>query len=240
MNKILGSAAILISITLPALAFGQASELAKAVEELADKLAFASKGQVLTVEGERVYLDLRKQAGIRAGTRFEVAHPDAPSSVGGRGLGYAERVIAEIEIAHVGEAIAIARVIEQERPFETGDRVYQHHKNIRRVAVTEFPYADTFNDFTKLVRDRLDTNLVQRRMLVMERGMLQKMQQEFKIPLRTLGVEGLVVGRVDDLGDSVAIAARLIDVENGNVITGARVVLSKTDGGSRKMREEQP
>ena len=79
MNKLLGSAVLLISMLLPGLVFGQAGELTKAVSELADKLAFAGKGQVLGVEGDTIYISLGQQDGILEGNKFEVVRLGNPS-----------------------------------------------------------------------------------------------------------------------------------------------------------------
>ena len=165
--------------SLPASA--QESELAKRVAELSDRLAFSSKGQILSVKGDQVYLDMGEQAGIVEGTRFEVVRLGEPLLVGGKVIGHEETIIGEIDILRVREGIAIAKMIRKEQPFEKGDRVYQLKKKVQRVAVAEFPYGETFNDFTKNVQDMLYTSLTQKGMSVVERQKLEEVLREQKI-----------------------------------------------------------
>jgi cytochrome c556 len=130
----------LITLALSALAgslhplptSAQESELAKRVAELSDRLAFSSKGQILSVKGDQVYLDMGEQAGIVEGTRFEVVRLGEPLLVGGKVIGYEETIIGEIEILRVREGSAIAKMVKKEQPFEKGDRAYQ----LRETATT--------------------------------------------------------------------------------------------------------
>jgi hypothetical protein len=159
----------------------QESELAKRVAELSDRLAFSSKGQILSVKGDQVYLDMGEQAGIVEGTRFEVVRLGEPLLAGGKIMGHEETIIGEIEILRVREGSAIAKMVKKEQPFEKGDRVYQLKKRVQRVAVAEFPYGETFNDFTKNVQDMLYTSLTQKGMSVVERQKLEEVLREQKI-----------------------------------------------------------
>ncbi|MGH8065511.1 MAG: FlgO family outer membrane protein [Candidatus Entotheonellia bacterium] len=233
---------IFLSILLtPLLSMAQESELAKRISELADRLAFASKGQVLSIRGNQAYLDMGEQAGVVEGTRLEVVRLGDPLVVGGKVIGHEETIIGEVEIIRVREGIAIAKLVKQEQPFQKGDRAYQMKKKVQRVALAEFPYADGFNDFTRNVQEMLYTNLIQKGMSVVERQKLEEVLREQKIAYtgivdlataaqvgKLLGVEGVVVGSVTDLGNTVALTARLIDVEKGTAVTAARVELAKT------------
>ena len=232
---------ILTILLAPLLSMAQDSELAKRISELAERLAFASKGQVLSVRGNQAYLDMGEQAGVIEGTRLEVVRLGDPLVVGGKVIGHEETIIGEIEIVRVREGIAIAKLLKQEQPFQKGDRAYQIKKKVQRVALAEFPFGDGFNDFTRNVQDLLYTNFIQKGMSVVERQKLEEVLREQKIAYtgiidlataaqvgKLLGVEGVVVGSVTDLGNTVALTARLIDVEKGTAVTAARVELAKT------------
>ena len=64
MRRILGAATVFISLWLPWVAFGQTDELTKAIGELADKLAFSRKGDVVGMEGDTIYISLGWQEGV--------------------------------------------------------------------------------------------------------------------------------------------------------------------------------
>jgi hypothetical protein len=77
---------------VPLLGMAQESELAKRISELADRVAFASKGQVLSVRGNQAYLDMGEQAGVIEGTRLEVVRLGDPLVVGGKVIGHEETI----------------------------------------------------------------------------------------------------------------------------------------------------
>lgn len=106
-----------------------------------------------------------------------------------------------------------------------GYRVYELRKKITRIAVTEFPFRDKFNALTRTVQDILSTTLIQKGITVVEREKLEEVLREQKagttgvIDLSTaaqmgklLGVEA-VVGSIADLGNSLGIIGRLVDVD---------------------------
>ena len=135
----------------------------------------------------------------------------------------------------------MAKVTEKIMAIQEGDKVYQKMKKVTRVAITEFSYGEEFNDFTKGVQDILYTNLIlQRGMTVVEREKLQQVLEEQKISFtgmidlataarigKMLGVEAVVVGAVADMGNSLDIRARLVDVEKGVAITAAQIGVVK-------------
>ena len=107
--------------------------------------------------------------------------------------------------------------------------------------MTEFPFRDKFNALTRNVQDILHTNLIQKGMTVVEREKLDEVLREQKkgttgvIDLATaaqmgklLGVEAVVVGGISDLGNSLAIIGRLVDVEKGVALSAGRLELAKT------------
>jgi len=223
-------------------AFAQENGLSRKVSELADKLAFAVEGYVVGVAGETVYIDLGQNAGIVEGVKFEVVRLDKerPFKKGEKIIGYPETEVGEIEITKVRKGMSLARVTEKTMAIQKGDKVYQKMKKVTRVAITEFTYGEEFNDFTKNVQDILYTNLIQRGMIVVEREKLEQLLEEQKISFtgmidpataakigKMLGVEAVVVGTVADMGNSLDIRARLVDVEKGVAITAAQVGVVK-------------
>jgi len=134
----------------------------------------------------------------------------------------------------------LAKVTDKIMDIQEGDKVYQKVKKVTRVAITEFSYGEEFNDFTKGVQDILYTNLIQRGMTVVEREKLQQLLEEQKVSFtgmidlaaaakigKMLGVEAVLVGTVADMGNSLDIRARLVDVEKGVAITAAQVGVVK-------------
>jgi TolB-like protein len=241
MRRILGAATIFISLWLPWVAFGQTDALTKGVGELADKLAFSRKGDVVGVEGDTLYISLGWQEGVLEGTRFEVVRLGEPLMIGDQILGYKETHVAEVEVIRAREKNAIAQVVRRSGDIEKGDRVYELRKKITRVAVTEFPFRDNFNALTRNVQDILYTTLIQKGITVVEREKLEEVLREQEIGTRglidlstaaqmgkLLGVEAVVVGSISDLGNSLAILGRLVDVEKGVALSAARIELAKT------------
>ena len=223
-------------------AFAQENGLSQKVSELADKLAFAVEGYVVGVAGETVYIDLGQKAGIVEGIRFEVVRLDKerPFKKGEKIIGYPETEVGEIEITKVRKEMSLAKITEKTMAIQKGDKVYQKMKKVTRVAITEFIYGEEFNDFTKNVQDILYTNLIQRGMIVVEREKLEQVLEEQKISFtgmidlatatqigKMLGVEAVVVGTVADMGNSLDIRARLVDVEKGIAITAAQIGVVK-------------
>jgi hypothetical protein len=78
MHKLLSSTLILIHMLFPVMTFGQAIDLTKAVGELTDKLVSTSKGEVVGVEGDSIYINLGQKEGILEGNKFEVVRLGEP------------------------------------------------------------------------------------------------------------------------------------------------------------------
>lgn len=237
MTKTLSVVAILISALLPGLASGQAVDLTKAVGELTDRLVALSKGDVVGVEGETLYLSLGQKDGILEGNTFEVVRLGEQLKGGMR----KETIVGEVAIIRVREQGSIAKVTHKSEEIKEGDQVYQLRKQVARVAVTEFPFDDKFNNLTRNVQDMLYTNLIQKGMRVVEREKLEEVLREQKagfsgvLDLATaaqvgklLGVEAVLVGSVADLGDALSVIARLVDVEKGVALTAARASVVKS------------
>jgi len=227
-------------------AFAQENVLSQKVSELTAKLAFAVEGYVVGVSGETVYINLGQESGIVEGIKFEVVRLDKnrPFKVGTpqryQIIGYPETEVGQIEITKVRKGMSLAKIIEKMMAIQEGDKVYQEMKKVTRIAITEFTYGDEFNDFTRNVQDILYTNLIQRGMTVVEREKMEQVLNELGKSFsgiidsstaaeigKMLGVEAIVVGTVADMGNSVDLRARLVDVEKGAAITAAQIDVVK-------------
>ena len=223
-------------------ALGQENGLSQKVSQLADKLAFAVEGDVVGVSGETVYINLGQESGIMEGIQFEVVRldKDRPFKMGDRIIGYPETEVGLIEITNVRKEMSLAKITTKVMDIQEGDKVYQQMKKVTRVAITEFTYGDEFNSFTRNVQDILYTNLIQRGMTVIEREKMEQVMEELAKSFsgmidsataaeigKMLGVEAVIVGTVADMGDSVDLRARLVDVEKGAAITAAQIAVNK-------------
>jgi len=231
----------LLFTVLANVAFSQEDELARGINELADRLAFANEGYVRSVSGDTVYIDLGQDSGIFEGMRFEVVRLGEPIVSEGVIIGHQEETIGEIEITRVRAQMSLASIINKSKEILEGDKVYQLTKQISRIAITEFPYGERFNDLSKDIEDRFYTAMIQRGVQVVERKRLgeilaeQAMQWTGLFDLssaaelgKLLGVEGVLIGSITDQGETLAIRGRLVDVETAQAITAASSSINKT------------
>jgi TolB-like protein len=231
-----------LSLFIGSTAFAQDNVLSQKVSQLADKLAFAVEGEVVGVSGDTVYINLGQASGIIEGIPFEIVRQDKdhPFKMGDRIIGYPETEVGQIEITAVRKEMSLAKVTEKVMEIQEGDKVYQQIKRVTRVAITEFTYGDEFNSFTRNVQDILYTNLIQRGMTVVEREKMEQVMEELSKSFsgmidtstaaeigKMLGVEAVIVGTVAEMGNSVDLRARLVDVEQGAAITAAQVDVTK-------------
>jgi len=242
MKKFLLILIVLVFIFSTGSSFAQENVLSQKVSELADKLAFAVEGYVVGVSGENVYINLGQESGIVEGIKFEVVRLDEehPFKMGDKIIGYPGTEVGQIEITKVRKEMSLAKVIKKVMDMQEDDKVYQEMKKVTRIAITEFTYGNEFNDFTRNVQDILYTNLIQRGMTVVEREKMEQVLKELGNTFtgmidsttaaqigKMLGVEAIVVGTVADMGNSVDLRARLVDVEKGAAITAAQVDVVK-------------
>jgi TolB-like protein len=231
----------LLFSVLANVAFSQENGLVEAINELADRLAFANEGYVRSVSGDMVYIDLGQDSGIFEGMRFEVVRLGEPIVSEGVIIGHQEEIIGEIEITRVRAQMSIASIINKSKEIVEGDKVYQLTKQISRIAITEFPYGERFNDLSKDIEDRFYTAMIQRGVQVVERKRLNEILAEqakewtglFDLSSaaelgKLLGVEGVLIGSITDQGETLAIRGRLVDVETAQAITAAAVSINKT------------
>ena len=242
MKRLLLILIILVFIVSTGNIFAQENVLSQKVSELADKLAFAVEGYVVGVSGEVVYINLGQASGIVEGIKFEVVRLDKerPFKMGEKIIGYPETEVGRIEITKVRKEMSLAKITKKVMDIQEGDKVYQEMKKVTRIAITEFTYGDEFNDFTRNIQDILYTNLIQRGMTVIEREKMEQVLEELGKSFsgmldfstaaeigKMLGVEAIVVGTVADMGNSVDLRARLVDVEKGAAITATQIDVVK-------------
>jgi len=111
-----------------------------------------------------------------------------------------------------------------------------------RVAVTDFPdLQGVTSDLGRYIAERLTTRLSQApKFRVIERRRLSLVLGELKFSMsdlvdpskakrlgQMLGVEGLVVGSISDLGNQVEVDARIIEIETSNILPGVSASISK-------------
>ena len=113
-----------------------------------------------------------------------------------------------------------------------------------RVAVTDFPdLQGVTSDLGRYIAERLTTRLAQTpRFRVIERRRLGQVLVELRFGMsdlvdpakakqlgRLAGVEALVVGSLSDLGNTVEVDARIIEIETSNMLAAATTSISKDD-----------
>jgi len=222
-------------------AFSQENGLVSAINELADRLASANVGYVRSISTDTVYIDLGQASGICEGMRFEVVHLGEPIVSEGVIIGHQEEIIGEIAVTRVREQMSLAGIISKSKEIVEGDKVYQLTKQVERIAITEFPYGERFNNLSKDIEDRFYTAMIQRGMQIVERERLAEILAEQAVEWtglfdlssaaelgKLLGVEGVLIGSITDQGETLAIRARLVDVETAQAITAASTTVSKT------------
>lgn len=218
------------------------SNLAVRMEELADKLTSSVSGEIAGIEGDLIYVGLGEKDNVFEGNRFEVVRLGELLMVGSNNRPvYKETPIAEIEITRVRKDMSFAKTTNLLMPIEKGDRVYQLQDKVKRITLTHFTYGGSQNNLTSNIYESLAVSFVQKKLQVVERSQLEKILMEQKISqsglidLRTaqklgqlLGTEAVLLGTVTDMGNSIAIRARLVDAVKGLVLNAAETELPKT------------
>lgn len=123
-------------------------------------------------------------------------------------------------------------------------------------AISEFPDLEgVTSNMGRFVAERLSTRLgdqksrfrlVERRRLAEVLAELKYSQSDLVDPShavevgRALGVEALIVGTITEFERSIAIDARLIEVETNRILSGLTVTASKDVAVTRMLREGRP
>jgi hypothetical protein len=74
--------------------------------------------------------------------------------------------------------MSLASIINKSKEIVEGDKVYQLTKRIERIAITEFPYGERFNNLSKDIEDRFYTAMIHRGMQIVERERLTEVLAE--------------------------------------------------------------
>lgn len=114
-----------------------------------------------------------------------------------------------------------------------------------RVAVTDFPdLQGVISDLGRYIAERLTTRLSAQvqKFRVIERQRLGQVLGELRFSMsdlvdpdkakqlgKMLGVEAIVVGTISDLGNTVDIDARIIEIETNNILSGITAAVSKDE-----------
>jgi len=114
-------------------------------------------------------------------------------------------------------------------------------KKIRKIALMEFNYGNSFNNLTRNIYESLAVYFIQKGFQVVERAKLdevllqQKLNYSGLIDISTaqklgklMGSEIVLVGSLSDMGNIIAIRARMVDVAKGLALTAAEVTIEKT------------
>lgn len=246
MKKVLFyKTAILIFIFLlsyPAAVLSQ-TELEAKVKNLTNRLTYVKEGTILSVNKDIVYINLGQKDNILAGNKFVVVSLGDPIILDGKALGFKETNIGEVEIERVGEKISIAKINKKDCRIEKGDKVYHIQGKIKSIAVTEFNYIRGKNAFTKNLYNMLCTSFIEKGIKVSENNLSGKLLEKegdlLKLGVtdtvkasvigKSLGVNWVITGNISDMGDSILIMARLVNVKQGLVVNGSGVQVKRTD-----------
>lgn len=95
-----------------------------AVEELTEVLLQKDDGvRVAAVIGEKVYLDIGSDGGIKVGDRFQIIHRGREiRNRHGQVIGYQESEVGEVEVTEARDQLSIAKIVTQAGQFARGDQ----------------------------------------------------------------------------------------------------------------------
>jgi len=233
--------AVLLFFLMPAVQALADAELNRQVHALADKLAATAKASVVKGSESEVYIAIGQKDGVLPGNRFEVVRLGEPLKVGDEIIGYEETPVAKVEATRVRDRVTICKILEKQDVPQAGDKAHQLRKTINSLVVGQFSCNQSFNRLTKSLQDKLVTAMASKGMQVVERDQLERVLKEQKLGYsglvnsssakkigQLLGADGMMLGTVNDMGNSITINARLVDLETGKTVRAAEVELPKT------------
>ena len=237
--RIIFALALVLSLLTPA--SRAADDLNQPIQKLADDLTSSKQGPVASSTENEVYIALGQRDGIVPGNRFEIIRQGDPLTVNGEIIGYKETHIADVEVNKVRDRVSIATYREKTELPKTDDIAYEQRKKIRRLVIAQFSYNQGFNRFTKSLQEKLFTIMSNKGLQVIERSQLERVLKEQKLGYsglinpasakkigQLLGAEGMMLGTVSGMGDSITLNARLVDMETGDTIAASESQLPKT------------
>ena len=241
INKFNVVVAGIIVMLSQAVAAQAGTELNPQIDILADKLASVSKADVLQGTETQVYIAIGQNDGVLPGNKFEIVRLGEALKVDNEIIGYEETPVAEVEVTRAREKNSICKVLTKTGIPKKGDKAYQVRKPITSLVVGQFSYNQSFNRLTKSIQEKLVTEMASKGMQVVERDQLERVLKEQKLGYsglinthsaqkigQLLGADGMMLGTINDMGNSITINARLVDMETGKTVKASEVELPKT------------
>lgn len=211
------------------------------LDQLVKQLITSQQGLVVLTKENDIYLNLGQEQGVKEGDRFDIVRKGEPIKVAGETIGYEETPIATVEVGKTREKVSLCTVVDSLRAPEIGDVAYLQGKKINRLVIGQFSYNQGFNQLTKSVQEKLVTAMTNKGIQVVERDQLERVLSEQKLGYsgliniesakkigELLGAEGIVLGTVNDMGNSITLNGRLIDIGTGDAMRAAEVDMAKT------------
>lgn len=217
------------------------SDLSRHANILSEKLTSVKKGEVLKGNGTEVYISLGQKHGVASGNRFQIIRRGSPLKIGEKIVGYEESKIALTKIDRVREEMSIGKILAKIETPNAGDMAYELRKPINRMVIAQFNDNQRFNMLTKTLQEKLITSAINRGVSVVERDQLEKVLAEQQLGYsglvnidsakkigQLLGADAMLLGSISDLGNSISISTRIVDMESGDSIGAAETELPNT------------
>jgi len=93
-------------------------------------LKYPLQGYVVQSSGEEVMINLGSRQGVVLGTRFEVLEEQEPIKYKGKLLRSSPKPVAQLEVVGVEPDLCYARILNQERPLKTDDKVKEKIEDV--------------------------------------------------------------------------------------------------------------
>ncbi len=93
-------------------------------------LKYPLQGYVVQATEDQVMINLGSKQGVVLGTKFEVLEEQKPIKYKGKLLRSSPKSIAQIEIVRVEPDLCYARILKQERPLKSDDKVREKIEDI--------------------------------------------------------------------------------------------------------------
>lgn len=232
---LLSSLAAVLLGGLVALAQTTPSDATQLAEYLATELVRGlqlPEARVIAVEGNDVYLNVGSEAGIRSAMRLEVHRKgrEVVDPATGQSLGALLAPVATVEVYHVQERFAVARIVEKTADVEVG-MVAGATGSPPRVAVLSLDASGEAKELAALLPDLLLTALARtKRVLLLERAQIEAAVKELGFSQsglarpdavkklgQFLGADYLVIGSVHLLEGNPLVTLRALTVADGTV-----------------------
>lgn len=240
-------AVIGIALIFPVHPTYAAADLNQAVVELATHLMAVSQGKLMRVgETGLLYIEFEGSSSPAVGSAVEVVRPQAAG----------EESVGMAEVVQVRNNKAVAKLVDKSAMTpQVSDRVYPLQGKRGGVVVTPFTYNQTPTQFSVTLQEKLVTTLVQKGLKVVERSQLERVLQEQKLTYsglvdlqsaksigKLLGAGEMVMGTLQDQGNTVAVNARLVNLETADILRATEVTLPKTPVITKELEQalEEP